>query len=68
MTNTITLKGVRTFTIPGTPNFIRVDDKYGPIADFSDEELLAVAEAWTKKLLKKAQDSRAAQKLSRSKK
>lgn len=46
--------------IPQTPNFLLVSghDKSISISELSDEELVKVAEAWTRELLIKAQNKR----------
>ncbi len=44
--------------VPQVPNFLRVDGVSHTIADFSEGDLIAVAEAWKQKLLARAKDLR----------
>ena len=47
-------------TIPKVPNYLQVDDCDVPfsIGQFSDDELRAIGHAWTKKLIKRAEEIR----------
>ena len=49
----------RQIKIPSVPDFIlTADGESIPIADLSEEDLIAVAQAWTRELLIKAQNRR----------
>ena len=44
--------------VPQVPNFIKMDGVSHSIADFSDEELKKIAEAWKQRLIERAAEVR----------
>lgn len=41
-------------TIPSVPNFIKVGEHMYPVKDFTEEELIEIAEMWKKELIAKS--------------
>ena len=54
----ITVERNSRITVPMVPNFIRLDDVYKPLSQFTVAQLRAIGEAWTDRLVARAQEQR----------
>ena len=54
----ITLERNSRVSVPMTPNFIKIDETFRPLSEFTSSQLRAIGEAWTARLLERAEEQR----------